>query len=190
MKRFFIVSIISLFCFAAAAQDYTPTVNWPYVNPDFYEGVLRQMGNKMSKSRFNIHLGQGQLHILTNGEIAEAAVSDVLSVTIGDDEYTNVGGKMMKVLAQSDKGFVVEEKLADYSAVMRNDGAYGGSNANAAKSFSYDENYGNYGYLITNNYEDLLSQKDYGSTTKDLTFPPLESQKKRKENSLQRYSKT
>ena len=29
-----------------------------------------------------------------------------------------------------------------------------------------------------------------GSTTKDLTFPSLESQKKRKENSLQRYSKT
>ena len=25
------------------------------------------------------------------------------------------------------------------------------------KAFSYDENYGNYGYLVTNNYEDLLS---------------------------------
>lgn len=162
MKRFFIVSIISLFCFAAAAQDYTPTVNWPYVNPDFYEGVLRQMGSKVSKSRFNVHLGQGHLHILTDGVIAEAALTDVLSVTIGDEEYTNVGGKMMKVLAQSEKGYVVEERLADYSAVVRNDGAYGGSNVNAAKGFSYDENYGNYSYLITNNYEDLLSQKEYG----------------------------
>lgn len=152
--------LVSLFCGAAAAQDYTPTVNWPYVNPDFYDGVLRQMGNKLSKARFNVHLGQGALHILTDGEIAEAAITDVLSVTIGEEEFTNVGGKMMKVLAQSDKGFVVEERLADYSAVVRNDGAYGGSNSNSAKGFSYDENYGNYSYLITNNYEDLLSQKD------------------------------
>ena len=151
---------MSLFCASAIAQDYMPTVNWPYVNPDFYEGVLRQMGNKISKSRFNVHLGQGALHVLTNGEIAEANITDVLSVTIGDDEFTNVGGKMMKVLAQSEKGYVVEERLADYSAVVRNDGAYGGSNTNSAKGFSYDENYGNYSYLITNNYEDLLSQKD------------------------------
>ena len=107
-----------------------------------------------------MHLGQGALHILTDGEIAEAAITDVLSVTIGDEEFTNVGGKMMKVLAQSENGFVVEERLADYSAVVRNDGAYGGSNSNSAKGFSYDENYGNYSYLITNNYEDLLSQKD------------------------------
>ena len=107
-----------------------------------------------------VHLGQGALHILTDGEIAEAAITDVLSVTIGDEEFTNVGGKMMKVLAQSENGFVVEERLADYSAVVRNDGAYGGSNSNSAKGFSYDENYGNYSYLITNNYEDLLSQKD------------------------------
>lgn len=160
MKRFFIVMIVSLFCAAAAAQDYTPTVNWPYVNPDFYDGVLRQRGNKLSKARFNVHLGQGQLHILTDGEIAEATISDVLSVTIGEEEFTNIGGKMMKVLAQSEKGFVVEERLADYSAVIRNDGAYGGSNSNSAKGFSYDENFGNYGYLITNNYEDLLSQKN------------------------------
>ena len=152
--------IVSLFCAAAAAQDYTPTVNWPYVNPDFYDGVLRQRGNKLSKARFNVHLGQGQLHILTDGEIAEATISDVLSVTIGEEEFTNIGGKMMKVLTQSEKGFVVEERLADYSAVIRNDGAYGGSNSNSAKGFSYDENFGNYGYLITNNYEDLLSQKN------------------------------
>ena len=66
----------------------------------------------------------------------------------------------MKVLAQAEKGYVVEEKLADYSAVVRDDGAYGGSLSNAAKGFSYDENYGNYGYLVTNNYEDLLSIKN------------------------------
>lgn len=160
MKRALIVLMMSIVCGIASAQDYTPTVNWPYVNPDFYEGVLRMRGNKLSKSRFNIHLGQGMLHILTNGEIAEATISDVLSVTIGEDEFTNIGGKMVKVLAQSEKGFVIEERLADYSAVVRNDGAYGGSNSNSAKGFSYDENYGNYSYLITNNYEDLLSQKD------------------------------
>lgn len=64
------------------------------------------------------------------------------------------------LLAEAKSGFVAEEVLADYSAVVRNDGAYGGSLANAAKGFSYDENYGNYGYLVTNSYEDLLSIKN------------------------------
>ena len=52
------------------------------------------------------------------------------------------------------------ETLADYSAIVRDDGAYGGSLSNAAKGFSYDENYGNYSYLVTNDYADLLSIKN------------------------------
>ena len=67
---------------------------------------------------------------------------------------------MYKVLAEGKEGYVVSETLADYSAIVRDDGAYGGSLSNAAKGFSYDENYGNYSYLVTNNYSDLLSIKN------------------------------
>ena len=163
MKRNIIISILLLTVVSASAQDYTPTVNWPYLNPDFYEGEMRFMDGKRSQSKFNIHLGHGALHMVdTDGIIGETSVDDALSVRIGDVEFYNVGGKMLKVLAKSDKGMVVEESLANYAAVSRKDGAFGGGNANSAQGHSYDENFGNDAYLITNRYDDLLSQKEYG----------------------------
>lgn len=163
MKRILILLIMFIACMNVSAQDYMPTVNWPYLNPDFYEGEIQLIGGKVSKARFNIHLGQGKLHFVNDdGIIGEASVNEAVSATIGKDDYTKVNGMMMKVLAKSEKGYVVEETLADYSAVVRQDGAYGAPNANAAQGHSYDENYGNYAYLITNVYDDLLSQKEYG----------------------------
>lgn len=160
MKKLLFVCIASLMAFTAVAQDEMPTINWPYLYPDFMEGEITQVGGKSNKSLYNIHLGMGGLHVVNDGLIAEISTQGVVLVTIGGDVFRNVEGKMMKVLAQSEGGFVVQETLADYSAVVRDDGAYGGSLANAAKGFSYDENYGNYGYLVTNNYEDLLSIKN------------------------------
>lgn len=160
MKRGILLFLFLLFAFGATAQDESPTVNWPYLNPDFVEGEMIQVGGKKVSGVFNIHLGRGALHFVTDGVISEASAAEILSVTIGNEEFTNVGGKIMKVLARSESGFVVEEKLADYSAVVRNDGAYGGALSNAAKGFSYDENYVNYGYLVTDKYEDLYSIKN------------------------------
>ena len=163
MKRIFVISLLFAAVFASSAQDYMPTINWPYLYPEFYEGELAHLGGKTSKAKLNINLGQGKLHMVgDDGMIGEVSVSQVISLNVCGDEFRNVGGKMLKVLARSEKGYVVEETLANYSAVVRQDGAYGGSNANAAQGYSYDENYGNYAYLITNNYEDLLSQKEYG----------------------------
>ena len=160
MKKLFFVCIATLMAVTAAAQDEPPTVNWPYLYPDFQEGEIMQVGGKSNKSLYNIHLGMGGLHVVNDGLIAEISTQGIVLVTIGGDTFRNVEGKMMKVLAQSEGGLVVQETLADYSAIVRDDGAYGGSLSNAAKGFSYDENYGNYGYLVTNNYEDLLSIKN------------------------------
>ena len=145
---------------AAYAQDEMPTVNWPYLYPDFVQGELMQIGGGASKGQYNIHLGQGALHLVENGQIGEISVQTVMKVTMGEDVFRNVGGRMYKVLAEGKEGYVVKETLADYSAIVRDDGAYGGSLSNAAKGFSYDENYGNYSYLVTNDYADLLSIKN------------------------------
>lgn len=163
MKRVLAIMIMLMGGICLHAQDYIPTVNWPYLNPDFYDGQIIMTGGKISKSKFNIHLGQGKVHFLNgDGLIGEAFVGGAISAKIGDDEFVMVEGKMLKLLAKSEKGCVVEEVLADYSAVVRQDGAYGAPNANAAQGHSYDENYGNYAYLITNVYSDLISQKEYG----------------------------
>ena len=160
MKKLLTLCLAVLLASAAAAQDELPTVNWPYLYPDFVEGEVTQIGGKSGKAIYNIHRGQGALHFVKDGLISEVSTSGIVYVSIGEDVFRNVGGKLFKVLAQTEGGFVVEEKLADYSAIVRDDGAYGGSLSNAAKGFSYDENYGNYGYLVTNNYEDLLSIKN------------------------------
>ena len=160
MKKILVLLAAALFAADVMAQNDNPTVNWPYLYPDFIEGESLLIGGNTLKAKYNIHLGLGALHFVNEGTIAESSVSNILTVTLGEDLLRNVGGKMMRVLAQTEGGIVVQETLADYSAIVRDDGAYGGSLSNAAKGFSYDENYGNYGYLVTNSYEDLLSIKN------------------------------
>ena len=160
MKRLLMLCVATLMAAYASAQEEMPTINWPYLYPDFIEGEILQLGGKTAKASYNIHLGRGALHVVENGLIGEISTQGVLQVSIGNDVFRNVGGKILKVLAEAGEGLVVHETLADYSAVVRDDGAYGGSLSNAAKGFSYDENYGNYGYLVTHNYEDLLSIKN------------------------------
>ena len=164
MKKTLLICFAALlFSFAAFAQDYIPTVTWPYANPDFYDGEITFSNGKVSRSKLNVHLGQGALHFVdSKGMISETSTAGAVLIRIGDDEYNATTGKLMKVLAKSDKGLVLEERLANYSAITRNDGAYGGNSASYAQGRSYDENYGNYGYLVTNVYEDLYAQKEYG----------------------------
>lgn len=164
MKKTLVICFAALFfSFAANAQDYIPTITWPYANPDFFDGEVTFTNGKVSKSKLNIHLGQGMLHFIDDkGMISEASTVGAVLIRIGDDEYNITTGKLMKVLAKSEKGLILEEKLANYSAITRNDGAYGGNSASYAQGHSYDENYGNYGYLVTNVYEDLYAQKAYG----------------------------
>ena len=163
MKRIFLILFFIINILLVKAQDYIPTVNWPYVNPDFYQGEARKTDNSIYRARFNIHLGQGRLHMVDNdGIIGEIFIDDLLSVQIANKEYLNIGGKLLRILERSDNGYIVEETLANYSAVARRDGAFGSGNANSSQSFSYDENYGNYSHLLTNVYDDLYSQKEYG----------------------------
>ena len=161
MKKLLIFCVAALSAVVAVAQNVSPTVNWPYMYPDFVEGEVEKMGGQFEKGRYNIHLNVGALHYLNNGTIKEHPTVGIKSMTIGDDVYRNVGGKMFKVLAQAEGGFVVLETLANFTSIISRDGAYGGAVANRDKTFSHQENNGSFnGYLITDKYEDLLAIKD------------------------------
>lgn len=161
MKKLLIICVAALSAAVVAAQNVSPTVNWPYMYPDFVEGEMEKMGGQFEKGRYNIHLNVGALHYLNNGTIKEHPTVGIKSMTIGDDVYRNVGGKMLKVLAQTEGGFVVMETLANFTGIISRDGAYGGAVANRDKTFSHQENNGSFnGYLITDKYEDLLAIKD------------------------------
>ena len=161
MKRLLLICIAALSAAVAVAQNVSPTVNWPYMYPDFVEGEMEKMGGQIEKGRYNIHLNVGALHYLNDGTIKEHPTVGVKSMTIGDDVYRNVGGKMLKVLAQTEGGFVVLETLANFTGIISRDGAYGGAVANRDKTFSHQENNGSFnGYLVTDNYKDLIAIKD------------------------------
>jgi hypothetical protein len=76
MKKLLTLCLAMLLASAAFAQDELPTVNWPYIYPDFVEGEITQIGGKSGKAVYNIHLGQGALHFVKDGLIAlDGAVS-------------------------------------------------------------------------------------------------------------------
>ena len=151
----------TLVAVAAFAQE--PTTNWPYLYPEFKEGELN-VRSKTEKALFYIHLDLGALHYVEDGRIKEANILNATTLVIGNDVFRNVAGKMLKVLARAQGGYIVEETRATYSAVVRNDGAYGTTalNSTTTKTFLYNENAINQynGYLMTDVYKDLLAMRD------------------------------
>ena len=160
MKKFLFMCAGTLVAVAAFAQE--PTTNWPYLYPEFKEGELN-VRSKTEKALFNIHLDLGALHYVEDGRIKEANILNATTLVIGNDVFRNVAGKMLKVLARAQGGYIVEETRATYSAVVRNDGAYGTTalNSTTTKTFLYNENAINQynGYLMTDVYKDLLAMR-------------------------------
>lgn len=160
MKKIILLLAAAFMAVAASAQSEKPTVNWPYIFPDFEQGIIEKVGGVVEKSGYNIHLNIGALHYLENGKIKEHPTAGVKSMTIGETVFRNVGGKMLKVLGETEGGFVVEEILANYGAIVSRDGAYGGAVASRDQAFSHHENNGSLnGYLVTDNYKDLIAIK-------------------------------
>lgn len=161
MKKLLFSFICALLTAVAVAQDDSPTVNWPYLYPDFMEGEVTLYGGKTKSAKYNVHLGFSGLHYIENGTIKEMPFRGLLNLVVGDDVFRNAGGKMMKVLAQTEGGYILEECKANYSAIVTNDGAYGTSLQNKDRSFYHGQTDGSYnGYLITDNYANLLALKN------------------------------
>ena len=165
MKTFLSIFAGLLLTVAASAQDYEPTANWPYLYPDFMEGELHLMNKAPNRARFNIHLNLNKLHYVDRqGKIKEVDTWGVTDVVIGEDSFRFVGGKMLKVMAETEGGYIVKESKPNYSGIVKNDGAMGTTalNSTTTKTFLYNENAINQynGYLMTDVYEDLLAMKD------------------------------
>ena len=138
-------------------------------------GELKQLTGAPIQGTFNIHVLESRLHFIENGMIKEVQPSEVLSVKVGDDYFATVSGKMMKVLAKSDMGFVAEEVLVDIARLNTTGGAYGSSsNSIATQALSSVEGVG--GSRTNMNHMELKNAKDEGSALpvivkKYLVFP-------------------
>ena len=164
MKKLLLIFVGALMAAAAYAQEEAPTANWPYLYPEFKEGEIIRTRGKSLKALLNIHLDMGALHYVDKGLIQEANTLGMEALVIGEEVFRNVGGRMMKVMAETEGGFVVQESKANFSGIVRNDGAYGTTSLNSTttKTFLYNENVINQynGYLLTQVYADLLAMKN------------------------------
>ena len=165
MNRLLSIFAGLLMTVAAFAQKYEPTANWPYMYPDFMEGEVLRANRDSNKGRFNIHLNLSALHYVDkDGRIKEADTWGVTGMVIGEDIYRYVGGKMLKVMAETQAGLVVKESRANYSAIVKQQGTMGTTalNSTTTRTFLYNENAINQynGYLMTDVYEDLIAMQE------------------------------
>lgn len=161
MKKMVLYAVI-LFSglYTASAQDYEPTSTWPYLYPDFTAGILHISSSEEREGLYNIHILEGHLHFIEGDLVKEANPADVYSVKIGNDIYINAGGKMMKVLAKSDSGSVVQEILVDKAKLNAAGAAYGASsNSMATRNLSSLEQAGS---MVNTNHMELKNSKNEG----------------------------
>ena len=176
MKRYIITALAFMLSIAGlSAQDSEPTTTWPYIYPEFQAGELKTLTGAPVQGAFNIHVLESRLHFIEDGMIREMLPSEILSLKAGDDYFASVSGKMMKVLAKSDYGFVAEEVLVDVAKLNSTGGAYGSSsNSISTQALSSMEGIG--GTRSNMNHMELKNAKDEGSplpviVKKYLVFP-------------------
>lgn len=125
MKKIFILAAAAFAAISVSARDYSPTTTWPYANPDFESGQITLFSGAVKAAIVNVCLAKSTLHYL-DGEFVKETF-DVRQVTVGGDIFVNVAGKLMRVLAHSDKGYVVEGVEIDFGRLNSTGAAYGSS---------------------------------------------------------------
>lgn len=164
MKRIltFVTALAAMFgCLEMKAQSFEPTSTWPYVYEDFTSGKLMMTSGKTVDGNYNICLENNTVHFIEGELVKQAASMDVVSVQIGSDVYVNTNGKMLKVVAKSEKGLVVEENSIDMVKLNETGGAYGSSSSsNATTALSSLEGIG--GTRTNMNHMELKNAKNDG----------------------------
>ncbi len=161
MRQRLLLAVVMLMSATSLFAQNEPTTTWPYLYPDFTEGELQMTQGSPKAGKYNVHLFESTLHFIDGDLIREAASFEVFSVRIGNDYYANVGGRIMKVLAKSEKGFVAQEALVDVAQLNNTGGAYGSSsNSISTQALSSLEGIG--GTRSNMNHMELKRSKNDG----------------------------
>ena len=101
MRKILLVTIVSLLAnLALTAQECSTT--WPYLYPQFTQGVVHLTGGSKLQHPLNVHVQKGRLHYVENGLVKEAMNRDIFFIQIGEERYNVVNGDVMKVVATTE----------------------------------------------------------------------------------------
>lgn len=162
MKRLIVIAA-ALLATATAFAQYEPTTTWPYIYPDFTSGTLKMNGGSDKEGLYNIDLANNTLHFIDGELIKEASKLEVFSVQIGEDVFVNAGGRMMKLLAKNDNGYVAQGTEVDVVKLNSTGAAYGSSSSSVGTA-SYSSLDGIGGNRTNMNHMEIKSNKDSGQT--------------------------
>lgn len=162
MKRLLIFVLMLTSCLAQAQTQECNTM-WPYIYPEFIDGVIHFSDGQKAAKKVNVHLQQSSLHYLDKGLIKHTDSDKITSVEVGEQSYIFVEGTLMRVDAQSEFGYVGTVMLANFGALNESTGAYGTtSNVSATQELTSSESIG--GSINGTNHMLLHDSKESGQT--------------------------
>lgn len=134
-RKLFSLTVTLALC--AAAGAFEPTTAWPYLYETFTQGRITTFQSSVIEyDRLNVNLGSGRVHFVKDGVIMEVAPATVALLTIGQDSFVCIGGRMMRVLRNSAKSAAVESVSIDTDAMGKADIGYGKSSLASTQSIS------------------------------------------------------
>lgn len=175
MKRILLsaISVLSLNCLFAATP-FEPRDSWPYLYENFQNGAVRtSKGDLVTESAYNVCIADNSLHYIADGRIMHANMSSVYTARVNKDFFVNVGGKLYRVLAESDSGAILEGIEIDVDELSKVNVGYGVSVASGSQ-FSLNALAVDAGsaYVLKNPFGDVEANKFSGSIlpTKKTTY--------------------
>jgi len=131
----YVLAMTLLFLASAsfAQNKYQPKDSWPYIGQEFLPGSVYSLtGQLQAPGNLNICIIDGKLHYVQGSTIMEADMNQVYTAVVGDSEYINRMGRMLKVLAKTDYGYVLEDTYVDMDELNKVDIGYGVSSSTAS----------------------------------------------------------
>ncbi len=121
---------------SAHAQGFEPREKWPYLYEDFQAGNIFDGKQTMPYDLLNVSVIDGRLHYVQDGIIMESPMYNVQVVRVGDDVFVNAGGRLMRLIVETEHGAVVRSVILDTEELSKSNIGYGKSSVASTQNVS------------------------------------------------------
>ncbi len=169
MKKYIILLTAALLFLAqphtfAQSKGYEPLTTWPYVYEDFCEGWITTIsGGRIQYDKINVNLANGRVHYIDNGTIMEAAINTIGLLNIGSDAYVSAGGRMVRILKNTQYAAVVLSSSVDFDTLNKANIGYGTSATASTQGLNPVALSSTMDFSINKSLDDVKTDKDSGT---------------------------
>lgn len=110
-----LLSVINVSAQNRTSKEYAPTINWPFLFDDFYDGTILVGNDTVSHAKVNFHLRAEKLFCVDkDGKVARVTFANMNGVIINKRVYRFADGKLMLQIHEEDGAMLVRYKFLDY----------------------------------------------------------------------------